>query len=73
MDIRDSKEKDFKLITVNRVYHLRADSTSSAKMWVKQLQRVIFKSRNQGNNVKVQPSKLNTPDYLDFHPHCQRP
>jgi len=53
MDERDEKHKGFNLFTMNRVYHLRADSNASARQWVKQLQKVIFKSRNQGNNVKV--------------------
>jgi sterol 3beta-glucosyltransferase len=53
MDERDEKHKEFNLFTLNRVYHLRADSGASARQWVKQLQKVIFKSRNQGSNVKV--------------------
>ena len=72
MDNRDPKEKEFKLITVNRVYHLWADSASSAKMWVKQLQKVIFKSRNQGNNVKARNLYLSMLT-VDFHPDCKRP
>lgn len=53
MNERDGKHKEFNLFTLNRVYHLRADSSASARQWVKQIQKVIFKSRNQGNNVKV--------------------
>ena len=53
MDERDEKHKEFNLFTLNRVYRLRADSGESARQWVKQLQKVIFKSRNQGSNVKV--------------------
>src|SRR5271154_5649679 len=53
MDDKDEKHKGFHLFTMNRVYHLRADSNASARQWVKQLQKIIFKSRNQGNNVKV--------------------
>jgi len=53
LDDRDEKHKGFSLYTITRVYHLRADSDASARQWVKQLQKVIFKSRNQGNNVKV--------------------
>jgi len=53
LDDRDEKHKGFNVYTLNRVYHLRADSDASARQWVKQLQKVIFRSRNQGNNVKV--------------------
>lgn len=52
----DDKEKDglsFSVVTNHRTYHLRADSTPSAKEWVKSLQRVIFRSHNEGDSVKI--------------------
>lgn len=44
---------DFKVSTDKRDYHFRADSAESAKSWVRQLQRVIFRSSNEGDSVKI--------------------
>ncbi|KAI1478481.1 glycosyltransferase family 1 protein [Daldinia eschscholtzii] len=52
----DEREKDglsFSVVTHHRTYHLRADSAPSAKEWVKSLQRVIFRSHNDGDSVKI--------------------
>ncbi|KAI5859968.1 glycosyltransferase family 1 protein [Durotheca rogersii] len=52
----DEKEKDglyFSVVTHHRTYYLKADSAPSAKEWVKSLQRVIFRSRNDGDSVKI--------------------
>ena len=35
------------------MYHFRADSVASAKEWVKTLQKVIFRSHNDGDSVKI--------------------
>ena len=45
--------KDFSVTTDHRTYHFRADSASSAKEWVKTLQKVIFRSHNDGDSVKI--------------------
>lgn len=50
------KDKDgvhFSLMTDQRTYKFRADSAPSAKEWVKCLQRVIFRSHNEGDSVKI--------------------
>ncbi|KAF3013071.1 Sterol 3-beta-glucosyltransferase [Neopestalotiopsis sp. 37M] len=50
------KEKDgvhFSIVTEHRTYHFKADSAPSAKEWVKSLQRVIFRSHNDGDSVKI--------------------
>lgn len=50
------KDKDgvhFSIVTEHRTYHFRADSAPSAKEWVKSLQRVIFRSHNDGDSVKI--------------------
>lgn len=47
------KGKDFTIVTDQRVYHFRADSATSAKEWVKTLQKVIFRSHNDGDSVKI--------------------
>lgn len=45
--------KDFTVTTDHRTYHFRADSATSAKEWVKLLQKVIFRSHNDGDSVKI--------------------
>jgi sterol 3beta-glucosyltransferase len=45
--------KDFTVITDHRTYYFRADSPSSAKEWVKTLQKTIFRSHNDGDSVKI--------------------
>jgi sterol 3beta-glucosyltransferase len=45
--------KDFTVTTDHRTYYFRADSPASAKEWVKALQKVIFRSHNEGGRVKI--------------------
>jgi sterol 3beta-glucosyltransferase len=45
--------RDFSVVTNQRVYHFKADSAPSAKEWVKTLQKVIFRSHNDGDSVKI--------------------
>lgn len=50
------KDKDglhFSVVTPGHTYHFAADSPPSAKEWVKCLQRVIFRSHNAGDSVKI--------------------
>ena len=54
----DSKDKgkettNFSVVTIERVHHFKADSPPSAKEWVKTLQKVIFRSHNDGDSVKI--------------------
>lgn len=52
----NDKEKEgnyFSVTTHHRTYHFKADSAQSAKEWVKSLQRVIFRSHNDGDSVKI--------------------
>ena len=54
----ESKEKgkpssQFSVTTHQRIYYFKADSGASAKEWIKTLQRVIFRSHNDGDSVKV--------------------
>jgi sterol 3beta-glucosyltransferase len=70
-DQNDEKQKGILVYMQNRSYQLRADSQASAVQWVKQLQKIIFKTRNQGNNVKVNHSR--TPVDLDLYSHYQCP
>lgn len=43
----------FALTTHDRAYRFKADSAASAKEWVKTLQKVIFRSHNDGDSVKI--------------------
>ncbi|KAI4204739.1 MAG: hypothetical protein LQ346_001563 [Caloplaca aetnensis] len=56
--LAENKEKgketcNFSVVTNQRLYHFKADSPTSAKEWVKTLQKVIFRSRNAGDSVKI--------------------
>lgn len=50
---RDKDGLHFSIVTSTRTYNFRADSAPSAKEWVKSLQRVIFRSHNDGDSVKI--------------------
>ncbi|PWW72120.1 Glycosyltransferase Family 1 protein [Tuber magnatum] len=43
----------FFVTTDQRKYYFKADSVASAKEWVKALQKVIFRSHNEGDSVKI--------------------
>ena len=50
------KGKDATSLTItthHRIYYFKADSATSAKEWVKTLQKVIFRSHNDGDSVKI--------------------
>ncbi|KAK0724903.1 glycosyltransferase family 1 protein [Lasiosphaeris hirsuta] len=73
------KDKDavsFTVTTHHRTYNFRADSVQSAKEWVKSLQRVIFRSHNDGDSVKISLPIENVIDIeetqmLDFADTCK--
>jgi len=50
---KDKNETNFTITTHQRTYLLRAESGASAKEWVKQIQKVIFRSHNEGDAVKI--------------------
>lgn len=55
-DLNQDKAKnpgDFTVTTAARVYQYRADTALAAKEWVKQLQKIIFRSHNEGDSVKI--------------------
>jgi sterol 3beta-glucosyltransferase len=61
--VKASKESAyFTITTESRTYYFKADSVSNAKEWVKQLQRVIFRSHNDGDSVKISLPILNIID-----------
>lgn len=43
----------FSLVTEQRTHTFKADNPVSAQLWVKSLQRAIFLSRNEGDQVKI--------------------
>ena len=62
---------NFSVTTAERTYHFKADSVSSAKEWIKQLNKVIFRSHNDGDSVKISMPTQNVIDVeenqvLDF-------
>lgn len=50
---KDKEGVHFSVVTHQRTYNFRADSAPSATEWVKSLQRVIFRSHNDGDSVKI--------------------
>ncbi|OBT79468.1 hypothetical protein VF21_02015 [Pseudogymnoascus sp. 05NY08] len=49
----DKEKTFFEVITNHRRYQFHADSIPSAKEWVKALQKIIFRSHNDGDSVKI--------------------
>ncbi|TVY40968.1 Sterol 3-beta-glucosyltransferase [Lachnellula subtilissima] len=43
----------FTVVTHQRNFNFKADSVPSAKEWVKALQKIIFRSHNDGDSVKI--------------------
>jgi sterol 3beta-glucosyltransferase len=41
------------LVTSKREYSFKADSPQSAREWIKHLQKVIFRTHNDGDSVKI--------------------
>ncbi|KAL2107237.1 hypothetical protein VUR80DRAFT_5525 [Thermomyces stellatus] len=64
---KDKEGLNFDVSTHHRTYHLRADSAPSAKEWVKAIQRVIFRSHNDGDSVKISLPIQNVIDIEDIH------
>lgn len=53
-DGNTGESQTFELITENETYIFRTDCAASAHDWVRALQKEIFRSRNQGDLVKIQ-------------------
>ncbi|KAL2141570.1 hypothetical protein VTI28DRAFT_2220 [Corynascus sepedonium] len=64
---KDKEGINFTVATDNRTYYFRADSPQSAKEWVKSLQRVIFRSHNDGDSVKISLPIENVIDVEEAH------
>lgn len=64
---KDKEGVHFEVVTRNRSYNFRADSAPSAKEWVKSLQRVIFRSHNDGDSVKISLPISNIMDVEETH------
>lgn len=57
-EVVESKKKGeedttFIVTTDERKYQFKADSVASAKEWTRAIQKVIFRTHNEGNSVKI--------------------
>ncbi|KAJ4303770.1 Sterol 3-beta-glucosyltransferase [Kalmusia sp. IMI 367209] len=57
-EVLESKDKHkdettFIVTTDERTFQFKADSAVSAKEWVRSIQKVIFRTHNEGNSVKI--------------------
>jgi sterol 3beta-glucosyltransferase len=43
----------FTVVTHQRNFNFKADSIPSAKEWVKSLQKIIFRTHNDGDSIKI--------------------
>lgn len=73
---KDKENIHFAVTTHQRTYQFKADSVQSAREWVKALQRVIFRSHNEGDSVKISLPIENVIDIeetqmLDFAETCK--
>ncbi|KAK4097040.1 glycosyltransferase family 1 protein [Parathielavia hyrcaniae] len=73
---KDKEGVNFAVVTDQRTFYFRADSPQSANEWVKSLQRVIFRSHNDGDSVKISLPIENVIDIeetnmLDFAETCK--
>lgn len=73
---KDKEGLHFTVTTHQRTYHFKADSAPSAQEWVKSLQRVIFRSHNDGDSIKISLPIENIIDIeevqmLDFADTCK--
>lgn len=50
---KTDEETIFVITTDERRYQFKADSAASAKEWVRSIQKVIFRTHNEGNSVKI--------------------
>lgn len=48
-----SKPNVFKLMTTQRQYYIQADSETSMHEWIKTMKKVLFRSKNEGDSVKI--------------------
>lgn len=50
---KDKEGVNFEVVFDTHKVHFRADSSTSASEWVKIIQRIIFRSHNDGDSVKI--------------------
>lgn len=50
---KGEEETSFAITTDERKYIFKADSAASAKEWTRSIQKVIFRTHNDGNSVKI--------------------
>ena len=57
-EVLESKDKHkdettFVVTTDEKTFQFKADSAASAKEWVRSIQKVVFRTHNEGNSVKI--------------------
>ncbi|KAI4726099.1 UDP-Glycosyltransferase/glycogen phosphorylase [Aureobasidium sp. EXF-10728] len=70
---QDKESASFSVVTDAKTYHFKAETAPNATEWVKQIQKVIFRSRNNSDSVKiclpvdnvVDIEESNYPDFAD--------
>lgn len=50
---QDKESASFSVVTDAKTYNFRAETASVASEWVKQIQKVIFRARNNSDSVKI--------------------
>lgn len=65
-NVPSTESSMFTIATDKRIYKFRADTSESAHSWVKVLQKEIFRSRNEGDQVKIKIPMENILDVEDF-------
>lgn len=55
IDVKNTGDSEvaFKLTTMDRDYFFRADTATAANEWIKVLQKIIFRLKNEGECVKI--------------------
>jgi sterol 3beta-glucosyltransferase len=50
---KGEEETTFAVTTDERKYQFKADSAASAKEWARAIQKIIFRTHNEGSSVKI--------------------
>ncbi|KAI8086740.1 UDP-Glycosyltransferase/glycogen phosphorylase [Halteromyces radiatus] len=55
LSVRPSKKRQhgFRIVTMNKTWHLKADTDSAMMEWLAIFQKAIFKAKNSGSNLKM--------------------
>jgi sterol 3beta-glucosyltransferase len=62
---KGTESAHFQVVTNLNKYHFKTDSPASAQEWVKSLQKIIFRTHNEGDSVKISIPVENIVDLED--------